>query len=207
MTENELKLSDIQKDALKETANVGAGNAATALSEIVKKKVNLVISDLNFVSLNNLQEVIGGPKKLVVGIYTPVTGDLSGSIVLIFPIEAALSLASAMQKTQVGSSNILSEEDQQVLRNMGNIVCDPYLTSLSQFLEMKMGREDSKVVSTFGESIIDLIMLTIDKDAESGLLIKTGFDIEKSDIKGEFVLLLTMKKVDQVLNKIKEKSG
>lgn len=206
MMDNELKLSDLQEEAFKKAANISACNAAKSLSKIIKKNANLVISDVSFVSLNNLKEAIAGPQKLIAGIYIQVKGDMPGSMVLIFSIDSALGLASTMQRTQVGSSRILSQEDQQTLRSIGNVVCGMYLTSLSQFLNMKMEIGDSKLISTFGESITDLIMLTTYKQAEKGLLIKTDLDVEKSDIKAEFVLLLSLKNKDQIIEKIKQRN-
>jgi len=203
--EGEIQLSDLEKDALKESANVGAGNASSALSKLVKKKVNIIVSDLNFISLDNLQEAVGGPKQLVVGIYTPITGGMTGTVIIIFPIECALALSSVLQGKPKSASTTLSEDDKGALGNMGNILSESYLNSLDQLLDMGMKREQSKIVSTFGECVIDLIMLTIDQDTKSGLLIKTNFDIEESDIKGQFVLLLTTKKIEDVLVKIREK--
>lgn len=203
--EEGIKLTDLEKDALKESANIGAGNASSALSELVKKKVNIVVSDLSFISLDNLQEAIGGPKQLVVGIYTPVSGGMSGTIIIIFPIDCALALSSVLQGKPKTASSTLSEEDKGVLGNMGNILSESYLASLDQLLEMGMKRGESKIVSTFGESVIDLIMLSIDEESKSGLLIKTNFDIEETDIEGQFVLLLATKKIDDVLAKIREK--
>lgn len=203
--EKEIKLTGLEKDALKETANISAGNASTTLSDITKKKVNIVISDLNFVLLSDLK-VFGGPQRLVVGVYTPVSGEMGGTIIIMFPIESALALSSILQKKEV-SSTALSQGDQEALRKMGNILSDSYLDALSEFLDISLQRMESKIVSTFGESIMDLILLSIDEDCSHGLLIKTNFSVEKSTIQGDFILLLATKKMDNVLKKIKEKLG
>lgn len=203
--DEEIKLTDIERDALKEIANIGAGNASASLSEMVNKKVNIVVSDMDFVSLENVQEVIGAPQELVVGVYTTVTGDMSGTILIIYPISSALALASVLLKKESEPSKTLSDSDKGALIKMGNILCDSYLGSLGEFLEMNLTREDSKIVSTFGESVVDLVMLSIDPESKQGLLIKTGFDIQESNISGEFVLLLSSKKIDAVLKKVKSK--
>lgn len=202
-----IRLNDIEKDALKETANIGAGNASSVLSKIVNSKVNIFISDLDFVSIEGIEQQIEGPKKLVVGIYTPISGEMSGTIITMFLKESALALASAMQRRKCDPSGTLNENDQVALKKMGNILADSYLKSLGEFLGMGLKCEGSKIISTFGESIIDFIMLSIEPESKQGLLIKTGFDIPTSDIKGEFILLLTMKKIDDVIKKIKGKIG
>ena len=89
-----VKLSDIEKDALKEVANVGAGQATVPFSDMVKSKVLLSISDVDFVSLSNLEKVIDGPKRLVVAIYTPILKDMAGHIVIMFTKDIVLKLAN-----------------------------------------------------------------------------------------------------------------
>jgi chemotaxis protein CheC len=204
--ENEIQLTDLQKDALKETANIGAGQASNTLSSKVNKKVNIVVSDLNLIPLNELQKFIGGQQQMVVGIYTPLHGDMNGTVIVIFPIESAVGLSSILQQ-KTESSKTLSDEDKVALQSMGNLLSDSYLNALSDFLDMSVKREESKIVSTFGESVSDLILLSIDQESTHGFLIKTNFSIENSSVNGDFVLLLTAKKIDIILEKIKAKIG
>lgn len=205
--EEELKLTELEQDALKETANIGAGNASATLSGQLKKKVTIVVSDLNFINLDNLADVIGGPKKLIVGIYTPIQGDFGGTVMIMFAIESAIQLSNILKGTPDRTEQTLSGEDQAALRNMGNVVSDSYLNALAEFLDMSMQRSESKIVSTFGENVVDLIMLSIDQESNHGLLIKTDFNVEGSDIAGKFILLITTNKIDNIRQKIKEKFG
>jgi chemotaxis protein CheC len=202
---DEIVLSDIEKDALMESANIGAGNASSSLSKIVKKRVNIVISDLNFVSLEKIQQIIGGPTEMIVGVFTPVGGDMTGTMTIILPIDAALGLASILQRKNKSVSKILAPPDQKALKEMGDILFKSYLGSLCSFLDMDMLYEESKIVSTFGESVVDFIMLKTEEDSKNGLMIKTDFSVAETDVAGKFVLLLTVKKMDKVLKKIKEK--
>ena len=43
MDEDILKLTAMQLDALREIGNVGAGNAATALSQILNRKIGMTV--------------------------------------------------------------------------------------------------------------------------------------------------------------------
>ena len=52
---------------------------------------------------------------------------------------------------------------------------------------------------------MDFILLNVDAEAKQALVIKTEFNVEESDVKGEFVLLLTTKQIDSLMMKIKEK--
>ena len=45
-------LSNIQLDALKEVSNIGAGNAATALSMMLGKKIDMTVPSVNMIKLS-----------------------------------------------------------------------------------------------------------------------------------------------------------
>ena len=93
----EMKFTEIEYDALKETSNVGAGNASIALSEIINKKVNLVISDVKYAPLGEISKFLTGPQKLIVAIYTPISKGMSGNIMIMLEKENALALASEIE--------------------------------------------------------------------------------------------------------------
>ena len=47
-------LSNIQLDALKEVSNIGAGNAATALSMMLGKKIEMTVPSVNMIKLSEM---------------------------------------------------------------------------------------------------------------------------------------------------------
>ena len=71
------KLTDFEIDALKEMAEIGSGRAATALSKLVGKRVTLSLSSLDIVEISKVPKVITGPTRLVVGVFTPIRGDVA----------------------------------------------------------------------------------------------------------------------------------
>mgnify|MGYP006297295131 CR=1 FL=1 len=154
------KITDIEKDALRETANVGSGNAAKLLSDLLEKRVDLKISNTDFISLKQAQQQIAGPQSLVVGVYTPLRKGVSGNIVIIFNKESAKSLASTIH-SQNDSPEIITESDKKVLKKIGTTLSGSYVDSLNRFLDLDLMYDKTNIVSTFGESIIDIIMLNV----------------------------------------------
>ncbi|MBP2665527.1 MAG: CheC, phosphatase, inhibitor of methylation, partial [Firmicutes bacterium] len=64
-----LSLSPMQLDALREIGNIGAGNAATALSQIINRKIDMSVPRLNILPLSEVPDVVGGPDTMVAGVY------------------------------------------------------------------------------------------------------------------------------------------
>ncbi len=78
------KLSKLQLDALKEIGTIGAGNAATGLSKMLNKRINITVPSAQILPLEKVPQVLGGMEKLVSAIYITLTGELSGSMLLIY---------------------------------------------------------------------------------------------------------------------------
>lgn len=69
------ELNDMQKDVLCEIGNIGRGNAASALAEILTDRVDMTVPYLRFVDVNEIAELLGGPEKEVVGILLNMTEE------------------------------------------------------------------------------------------------------------------------------------
>lgn len=69
-------LNSQQIDVLKEIGNIGAGNAITALSKMVSKRIDMKVPIVNVIEFKDVAELVGGPEVLVSGIYFKVSGDI-----------------------------------------------------------------------------------------------------------------------------------
>ncbi|PLW79789.1 hypothetical protein C0585_05915 [Candidatus Woesearchaeota archaeon] len=198
---NVLSISDIDLDAIKETANIGTGNAATALSNLFKKRVNISLPDLKVMPLAEAAKSITGPKEMVVGIYSKIKEGMDGNILLMVPISVALSMTNTFLPN-ASSNNKIDENEKALLQKIGAATYISYLTSLAKFFKSKITFDPPNVISTFGESIFDFMVANVNADEEV-MTIKLGFDIENTDIQGDFLLLFTIKSLKPLLSNIK----
>ncbi|MDE7029193.1 MAG: chemotaxis protein CheC, partial [Lachnospiraceae bacterium] len=59
-------------DVLKELGNIGAGNATTALAQMLQTKVDMKVPQVRLLDFKDVGEVMGGEEQLVAGIYLAV---------------------------------------------------------------------------------------------------------------------------------------
>jgi chemotaxis protein CheC len=83
----ELELSTLQLDAIREVGNIGAGNAATALSQLLGRTVDMEVPVADLVSIYDIPFRYGSPESQVCAILIRVEGDFSCN--LIFVMEEA----------------------------------------------------------------------------------------------------------------------
>lgn len=196
-------LTKLERDSLKEVENMGIGNAATAMSKLIGKKVKIIVPKLEIIKITEIHRKVQKPRRLVVVCCTPIFGDLQGSMIILCHREEALKIANLLQKRK-RKSNILTEKDQEALKKLGKALTGSFLTALSSFLKMSLEQSDPRLVYTSGESVMDIILMDI-RGRKHALLLRTGFNIPEIKVKGEFITILTSKSEEQLWEKLKKK--
>ena len=83
-------------DVLREIGNIGAGNATTALAQMLQRKVDMKVPKAALFEFRDLGEVIGGEETIMAGVYMTVEGDVRGSMMFLLEKNSAGHLANQM---------------------------------------------------------------------------------------------------------------
>jgi len=73
---DEFNLTPNQLDAMREIGNVGAGNAATALSQVLNKKIDMNVPKVSIIPIEDVPDLVGGPDALIVAVFCAFTARL-----------------------------------------------------------------------------------------------------------------------------------
>lgn len=131
-------LSELQRDALREVANIGAAHAATALSLMTGTKIMISVPTITVAPLAELAPMISRSNEHIALVPMKMTGGLNGHTILAFPLATAHRLASLMLARDVPPEEALSELEASALTEAGNILAGAYMTALSEFMEMRL---------------------------------------------------------------------
>src|SRR5262245_11860225 len=131
-------LKENQLDALREVANIGAGHAATALSQMIGAIIMISVPRINVARLAEMPPVVAKPDEPVAAVVLHMLGDLTGRTVLVFPHAVAVRLSELMLRRPVGSSGDLGELEQSAIKEAGNILSSAYMNALSDFMNMRL---------------------------------------------------------------------
>jgi chemotaxis protein CheC len=196
------KLTKLQLDALREIGSISAGNAATGLSKMLNKRINITMPSSQIVPLEKVPEVLGGEEKIVNTIYIRVTGEVSGSILLISSMKEALELADMLTGRELGTTKILDEFGQSALKELANITTGSYLQALSKVVNMKIMHSIPALATDMLGAIIDGILIKLGLEAKHAVVIETEFIVEDSSIKGHLLFLPELAGLEVILEKI-----
>jgi len=198
----ELKLSDLQLDALREIGTIGAGNAATGLSKMLNKRINISVPSTKVVKLEKVPELLGGAESLVVAVYFQVTGPFLGSILLIFSLKEALRLVDMLLDRKNGETQILDEFSGSALKELGNISAGSYLSALSSVVKMRLMHSIPGLATDMLQAVLDGVLIKLALEAENALVVDTEFKVEGNKAQGHFLFLPEPAGLEVILEKL-----
>lgn len=189
------KITSLHLDVLKEIGNIGAAHAATALSDLLNKKIDMRVPKVEMVSFNDMMELAGGSETVVVGIFLRIEGDIEGSMFFILPIEQANRFIKRLIKDDTFDFNHppVSELGISAMQEMGNILSGSYLSALSDFTGLKIyPTVPGLSVDMFG-AIISIGLIELSQVSDTVIVINTSiFEedyTEEETVRGHFFLL------------------
>lgn len=198
----DITLTDIQKDALKEIGNICSSNAATALSQLLNRRVNIIVPQILFLPLEEVPSAIGGAEKLVVGLALRVLGDLPSTILFIFNQKDALTLTSIMTGKPISSGSTIAEVERSALKEIGMILANAYLGALSSFVGMSLIPAVPELIVDMAGAMVDYILIELSCKSEFALLIESEFSEVKTSVTGHFFLIPDPESLDIIFKTI-----
>jgi len=183
------QLRDVHLDALQEICNIGMGHAATALSQMIGKTVNLNVPKVTLAGLDQVPDIIGGAEQVVVGIYLQIWGDFRGNLLLIFPRESAQNLNALLTGQPATSELILSEIHASALKEVANILAGAYLGAMGNLLGLSLLPSVPSLAFDMAGAIVDYILIELGQESDLTLVVETQFFGMGSTIRGHFFLL------------------
>lgn len=182
-------LSTLQLDALKEVGNIGAGNAANALSLMLQKKVDISIPQVKIVPLEDVPDILGGPENIVIGIFLRVEGAAPGSVMFLLPEKQALELIDMLMMRGKGATQHLGEMEQSALKEIGNILTASYLNALAHLTRLSLQPSIPAISRDMLGSILSIVLAEIGQFSDYALLIETKFIDGNDGITSQFFLV------------------
>jgi chemotaxis protein CheC len=182
-----VSLSDLQKDALKEVGNIGAGHAATALSQLLNTKINLREPRIDVVKFRDLATRLGDPAHVVAALHMYVRGEAPGQIVMLFDREQALDFVSAFLRRIIGDIRIFDSVADSTLKEIGNIIAGAYITAIANLTGQNvLPSVPALSYGTIQAAFRTLMSILPDQDV---FLVESAFLDKEKIVAGQFILI------------------
>ncbi|HBA98201.1 MAG TPA: CheY-P-specific phosphatase CheC [Lachnospiraceae bacterium] len=195
----------LELDILKEIGNIGAGNATTALSQLINARIDMNIPKVAVLPFHELAEIIGGAETLVAGILLSLEGDVDGMMLFVLRTTAAHMLVNQLMgcgqppSPETGGFN---EIEESALKEIGNIITGSYLSSISSLTNMLIISSVPYLAVDMAGAILSVPAIEFGKMGDEALLIESQFKDMDVDISGYFILIPTMESYKRMLRSL-----
>ena len=188
--------SDMQLDALRELANIGSGNAGTALGTMLGKSVDINVPTAAALPLDEAVAIAGAPDELRFGVVVPMVGDFDAIVVLLFPEEDAKKL------TGIYGIEPSTPDGYSMLGEVGNILGTNYINALAQMVGMEMEPQPPQVVEDMLASILSTVLIGRGDDVDEALILDSNLLVEEEECTLSFLLLPNHGGIKELLGRL-----
>lgn len=188
-------------DILKELGNIGAGNATTALAQMLGCKVDMKVPQVKLLDFGEVGAVMGGEEQIMAGIYLLVEGDITGSIMFLLNEQSARDLVAKLMGLPMTSEGSLGEMELSALKEIGNIITGAYLNSLSMLTNMKIIPSVPAISIDMAGAILSVPAIEFGELGDKILLIQTQFTDDLT-LDGFFILVPDLDSYDKILGSL-----
>ncbi len=193
------KYTPMEMDALKEVANVGGGNAATAISILVDKTIHMDVPQLEILNYDEIYSEIMGEDEMVMAGAMRVMGDGSGSFLFVVKSEDAEKIFSMMMP---GMQGITPEMEYSALGEFVNILGSSYLNAVARLLDLTLISSVPAVTEDMFGSVLSSSYIMSEQYEEQVMIIKNEFTYDGMRVESSLYFIPRPGVLDQLFKKI-----
>jgi chemotaxis protein CheC len=190
-----LGFNELEQSALREIANIGSGHAATALSQLLGRPVEIGYSEALLTVLAEAIDRIGAPMSRSALVDTPIQAD-GGSILLVFPDD------SGEQLCQLLGTSLDDEIGRTALQEVGNILATSFLNAIVEMTGMELEPEPPTVEVDLLGQLLSQSGASGGKPTDPTVMMRSQLTVEASTAKFSFLFVPRIGSVETLLERL-----
>lgn len=191
-------VNDMYMDVLREIGNIGAGNATTAISQMLGARLNMEVPKVQLMEASELGGAICDEEETVVGIFLEVLDDINGSMMFLMKMKSAHIMVNKLMMRDPSYNEPFDEMDLSALKEIGNIIASSYLTALSSLTNMKIQPSVPYIAVDMAAAILSVPAIQFGQFGDNALFIETEFGDDK-EMQGYFILMPEQDSYEKIL--------
>jgi chemotaxis protein CheC len=173
-------------DVLTELGNMGAGNAATALSTMIDRDVSIDVPTIYVVSPVAIPEILKFYDMHTIAVILQLADGQDCDILLVFSVEEAHKLVRILAEGQEEDSGNL-----EIIDELGNIIIGNFLSAISDFTGMTLIPAPPTRIEDLFDAILDIFLAKVSLQGREAILLETRMMCEDEDIQAAILMFLS----------------
>ena len=191
---------ELEYEGLKYIGNMAMKDAASSLSEMLDMKLDIEIPEIEFVPVEHVTDMLGSKASLVAGVFLDVSGDISGSVLLMFPAKTACLLVDILSGKDAGTTDTIDEDGMIILKKIYDVLTKSYIDVLSAQLNLDITYSESHSAFDVAGAVIDLVLIRHSQVAD--YVTANTCTISSEDIEGYLFFLFDPESLDLMTKRV-----
>ncbi len=195
-------LNSIQLDALREIGNIGSGNAATALSNMLGKPINIKVPTIQILDYTEVSERLGGPEKEMIGMLITLEKDVNGMILFLLDREFAHVTVNILLGQEISDYSELDEMGHSMLKEIGNIMAASYINAIAMFTNLTIDISPPALTEDMVGSILSVPAIHFANISDSIIFIEDAFEVDDCQTDNSILLIPDVESLDKIIKSL-----
>ena len=182
-------LSSIHLDVLREIGNIGSGNAATALAQMLDRKIDMSVPWVGIVHLKDIVGLVGNDEELVACVSFSVAGPAPVRLLFLLPADSVFLLIDMLLGRDSGTTTKIGDLEESTLRETGNILSGSFLNAFAALTQLSFITSLPYLAFDMLGAVLNSAIIEGGCHGDQILIIETNFTNEQGSINSHFFLL------------------
>ncbi len=193
-----MNINEKDLDLLREIGNIGAGNAASALSEMIGSTVHIEVPRCEMIPYSEMTKIVGDPEHVILGILVRMSGEMEGYILMALEIDDAIETVKVLMNQDVSVEDGINLEDFDLMKEVCNILSGAFISAISEMTSMSIIPSVPEMAADMSMAIMNVPVLVYGEIGDSVLLLDTKFGGAAECIHGHFFLIPTIQSLEDL---------
>lgn len=190
-----MEFTALEIDGLKEVINIGGGNAATSISRLVNRRIDMRVPEVEILSYDEMYEQVMEDSHEVYAIVSQIVGEVSGVFLFVLTQETASRMTEFMLDEQ--NSNL--EVTHSAVMEMTNIVSNSFLNAIGTLLEQQLVSSLPVMQYDYFGAVISSIYMALDQYDDQVLIIRNEFFYDEERLDASLFFIPEMGATQKIL--------
>lgn len=195
-------LNELQLDALKEIGNIGSGNAATALSDMLERSVSIAVPTIKVLDYNTVVENLGGPETLLVGILLFLKGEINGMMMFLLHKEFAHMVLNSLIGSEFNEEVDLDDMSQSTIQEVGNIMGASYVNAIASLTGLKIDISVPNMSVDMAGALLSVPAIYYANISDKIILIEDEFGHETKESTSHILLIPEVDSLQKIMESL-----
>lgn len=201
------QLNAMHFDVLREIGNIGQGNAASSLSQMLSQTIDISVPTVKLLDFNESVEYLGGPENVVLGMLVGLKGDINGMMLYVLQKSFANSMLKAVFGKEINDLTELDEMDLSFIREIGNILAGSYVNAISSLTGLTIDISVPTISIDMAGAILAVPAVEFAQIGNSVLFIDDSFifggsSADNSEVKSNMILVPELSSLETLFSRL-----